>query len=355
MRIPGLKKRIPVTFDLSLPVLIAILVYAIGFRYVPVFLYAGDVVYFGIGLLAAAGILASILFHEFGHAFAAARQGLHVRRIHLFALGGMAELQQRPLFSHQERLIALGGPAFSLLLAAFFGLPFWSSLHPLASVVASLLASTNLLLVVANILPVYPLDGGRVLRSLLWTEKRSFLEASALTYRVSSIMLALLCFVAFLVFLSGWSRYAYGLAAWLFYLGYMVISSKPDLLRIPAKDALLLSLTGRETTDETISRCGARFGYARAAIIPVFENEQCIGFHSTTGGVSELISIQHLIPGMFLDRNNLQTWTKEVEFHAEIVPVFEQGKLTGLADANELRFWLLQGYEARFRTLQQPD
>ena len=121
-----------------------------------------------LGVVFLVGVFASVLLHEFGHALTARHYGIRTRRIVLWPVGGVAQLEGQPGSPRQELHIALAGPAVNFVLAAglfatvsLFGLP-WSGL------LASLMIA-NLTLGLFNLVPAFPMDGGRVLRAVLAT------------------------------------------------------------------------------------------------------------------------------------------------------------------------------------------
>jgi stage IV sporulation protein FB len=128
-----------------------------------------------IGLLA---LFACVLLHEFGHIFAAKRYGIHTPDVILLPIGGVARLSRIPEEPRQEIVIALAGPAVNLVIAAaiFAGLavtgyePLGWLRQPFSAIegppLVSLMA-VNLLLLVFNLAPAFPMDGGRVLRALI--------------------------------------------------------------------------------------------------------------------------------------------------------------------------------------------
>lgn len=126
--------------------------------------------YWWIGLTASALLFASVMAHELGHAFVATRLGIPVRDITLFIFGGAARLGREPRRARDELLIALAGPAVSLLLAVSFA-GLWSAGSGLAEPYRALfgwLAAANAILGVFNLIPGFPMDGGRVVRAVLW-------------------------------------------------------------------------------------------------------------------------------------------------------------------------------------------
>jgi Zn-dependent protease len=137
---------------------------------------------------AGAGLfLGSLLAHEIGHALVARRAGLRVRGITLWLLGGVAQLEDEPANPRDELRVAIVGPAVSLALAGAFGLAAAAlsvvGAPAVAVIVAAWLALGNVALAVFNLLPAAPLDGGRVLRGLLWRHHGNRVRASVTATR----------------------------------------------------------------------------------------------------------------------------------------------------------------------------
>ncbi len=122
-----------------------------------------------VGILAALGLFVSVALHELGHAYAAMRYGIGVESITLWILGGLARLSEFPKEWNREFWIAVAGPATSLLLAGvcLLSLSYIPTSAPVAVFVVGWLAVTNVVLTVFNMVPAFPVDGGRVLRALL--------------------------------------------------------------------------------------------------------------------------------------------------------------------------------------------
>jgi Zn-dependent protease len=121
------------------------------------------------GLMASLLFFVSILLHELGHAVVALKNGLRTRSITLFIFGGVAQLEGEPRDGRAEFWMAAAGPLVSLGLAGLFhvcaSLPF---LGPSTVAVAEYLALINLMLALFNLVPAFPMDGGRLLRGALW-------------------------------------------------------------------------------------------------------------------------------------------------------------------------------------------
>jgi Zn-dependent protease/predicted transcriptional regulator len=159
------------------------------------------------GVAAAFGILFSIVFHELSHSLVARHFGLPMGAITLFIFGGVAEMKEEPANPKVEFLMSVAGPLASLLLALLFlsferfaaaiGLPL-----PLIGV-GSYLSYINFLLAVFNLIPAFPLDGGRMLRAALWFWRKDLLGATQTASQIGSGFGLALIFLGVLAFLQG--------------------------------------------------------------------------------------------------------------------------------------------------------
>ncbi|MHB9287635.1 site-2 protease family protein [Halobacteriales archaeon Cl-PHB] len=141
-----------------------------------------------IGIAGAVGLFASVAVHELGHAFVARRYDIEVEAITLWILGGLASLTQFPREWRREFWIAVAGPVTSLVVAG----GSWAVLQtlpagsPTVVFVVGWLALTNVVLAVFNMLPAFPMDGGRVLRALL-ARRRPYVQATRIAARIGTI------------------------------------------------------------------------------------------------------------------------------------------------------------------------
>ncbi len=179
-----------------------------------------------LGALCALVLFASVLAHELAHALVARRFGVRTEAITLFLFGGVATLEAEPPTPTAETLIALAGPALSALLglAAFGGLAALDRLAPAASAsppatVGAYLALANGVLAAFNLVPAYPMDGGRVLRALLWRRRGDRARATVVAARAGTAFALL--FVAAGVFITAATRnWTYG---WYVVLGAFLL------------------------------------------------------------------------------------------------------------------------------------
>ena len=146
--------------------------------------------YWAMGVAGAVGLFLSIILHELSHSLVARRFGIPMRGITLFIFGGVAEMSEEPPSAKAEFLTAVIGPVSSLLTAAaFYGLlragesAGWP---PAVNGVLFYLVWVNVILALFNLLPAFPLDGGRVFRSALWLWKKDLRWATMISSRVGS-------------------------------------------------------------------------------------------------------------------------------------------------------------------------
>jgi Zn-dependent protease/CBS domain-containing protein len=123
---------------------------------------------FVLGTVAAVGLFLSVLLHEFGHSLTARRYGYGIKSITLWLFGGVAQFEENPDDWRAELVISIAGPAVSVLLGVLFGgVAIAVTLPDTVAFVVGYLALMNVVLAVFNMLPGFPMDGGRVLRALL--------------------------------------------------------------------------------------------------------------------------------------------------------------------------------------------
>jgi Zn-dependent protease len=169
----------------------------------------------GIAVAACCALLlfASVIAHEFAHALIARAYGVRTNAITLFLFGGIATLESEPPTPRSEVAIALAGPAMSALLAALaFGMLALierfvpGSLGALVAMVAAYLALANAVLALFNLVPAFPMDGGRVLRAAVWHVRKSRAAATGAASIVGLVLAASL--------VAGGSIAAFALRSW---------------------------------------------------------------------------------------------------------------------------------------------
>ncbi len=161
---------IPIGLDYSWFVVFTLFTWMLARSYYPAeFKHWPLLLYWFMGAATTIMLFASVLLNELGHSVVALRYKIPVRSITLFLFGGVAQIGTEPPSAIAEFLIAIAGPIVSLALAVFFYTvtPLAAGIGPLFGL-AKYLAYINLALVLFNLIPGYPLDGGRVFRAILW-------------------------------------------------------------------------------------------------------------------------------------------------------------------------------------------
>ena len=220
---------IPVQFDLTFLLVLPLFAWIIGRdlrQFIAAFeldvnvvpLTTGITPYL-LGLMAAIGLFSSILVHELGHSLVGRRFNLKVRSITLWVLGGMAQFERIPRQKGTEAVMAIAGPLTSIAVAgaAWVLLESTGGFHDGLRFLLTYLIYMNILLTAFNLIPALPLDGGRVLRSLLamWLPYSLATRIAVFLGRVLAILLGLtgllqtniwLMLIAFFIYMAGSSE-----------------------------------------------------------------------------------------------------------------------------------------------------
>jgi Zn-dependent protease/CBS domain-containing protein len=210
----------PIFIDLSWFVIVLLIVWSLATNLFPQF-YEGlqASTYWWMGLAGAMGLFISILAHELGHAVVARRFDVPIRGITLFIFGGVAEMTKEPPSAKAEFLVAIAGPVVSVIIGIVCytaGAYFETSLAAPIVGVLWYLGIINGIVVVFNMIPAFPLDGGRVLRSILWHFNGSLRRSTRITASIGSgfgLVLILLGVISFVGgnFIGGMWQFLIGL------------------------------------------------------------------------------------------------------------------------------------------------
>lgn len=201
--------------------------------------------YWWMGVGGMVGLFVSIVLHELAHSLVARQYGIPMHGITLFIFGGVAEMTEEPKNAKSELLMAIAGPITSVIIGlALLGL-YWavqaSWSDPVQGVLIYL-GFLNLILAGFNLLPAFPLDGGRVLRSILWTWKGDLRWATRITSRIGSGFGIVLIVFGVVNFMSG--NFIGGV--WMFLIGMF--------LRSVAQQAYQQLLIRKSLEGDTIDR-----------------------------------------------------------------------------------------------------
>ena len=179
---------IPISIHPLWLVIVALITWSLGSTYYPDEVSGiAPAAAYGLGLASALLLFASILLHELGHAVVARRYGVEIEGIELWLLGGVAKMKGAAHRPEEELRFALAGPGVTVVIAVVFGLATVALPSSTPDAVIALLgyqALINAAILVFNMLPAFPLDGGRVLRAIIWQRTGNFEQATARAARV---------------------------------------------------------------------------------------------------------------------------------------------------------------------------
>ncbi|MFW6102046.1 MAG: CBS domain-containing protein [Chloroflexota bacterium] len=247
------------------------------------------VTYWITGVVAALLLFGSVLIHELAHSLVARARGMTVNSITLFIFGGVSNLEEEPEKPKIELAMSIVGPLASLALAGIF----WGLLQlvgdqqsPLAATFAYL-ALINALLAGFNLLPGFPLDGGRVLRSILWYRTGSLVKATNIAATVGRFM--------------GWGLIAFGLfqifagnlgGIWFAFIGWFLSSSadasrreitlREQLSGVRVKDIMTTNPEGIDPDTTVAELVSNVFRKQHGRAVPVCKNDQVLGIVTVT-------------------------------------------------------------------------
>jgi Zn-dependent protease len=254
--------------------------------------------YWAMGGVAALLLFASVLLHELGHSLVALRYRIPISQITLFIFGGVAQMRKEPPHPLAEFLIAIAGPIVSFLLAGLcLGLvaflewiPAGVSLHGLTAL-GTLLGMVNTQLGLFNLLPGFPLDGGRALRAGLWAWSKDYYRATS-----QAALVGLLFGVSFGLFgalllvggLSGTTSSSLASSGgWIVLLGAFLFSAargsrkqaaiRSSLASVPVRELMVanvVALSPDLTVEEAVNQYFLPYGYGG---FPVVQDGRLIG------------------------------------------------------------------------------
>ena len=211
---------IPIGLDYSWFLIFALFTWSLAVNYYPVeFKNWPEALYWLMGAVTAVMLFASVLLHELGHSVVALRYKIPVRSITLFIFGGIARIGAEPPSASAEFFIAVAGPVVSLLLAVLFSVlkPLFTGFETLTGLV-TYLAYINFALVLFNLIPGFPLDGGRVFRAIIWKLTHNMRRATVIAANTGRFFGFFFIFSGVMLMFSG--NFIGGL--WLAFIGWFL-------------------------------------------------------------------------------------------------------------------------------------
>ena len=197
---------IDINIHISWLIILVFLTFSLATGWFPI-TYPGSstATYYLLGFIASILLFVSVLLHELAHSFVARSRGLQVKSIVLFIFGGVSNIEQEPQTPGIEFSMAFVGPLVSLLIGVVcYGLLLLvRGTHSLIVPILSYLALMNIILGIFNLIPGFPLDGGRVLRSIIWKATGNFQTATNITTFVGQAFAYLIILWGILLFFAG--------------------------------------------------------------------------------------------------------------------------------------------------------
>lgn len=179
-------------------------------------------IYLTMGLVTSLLFFGSVLAHELGHSWVALKDGIPVRGITLFIFGGVAQIEREARTPASEFRIAIAGPATSLLLAGFFYILYsLDKKLPYLAAPSEYLMRINFMLALFNLIPGFPLDGGRVLRAGVWAWNKDLRKATRVAAVIGQVIAYVFIGIGILSLFQG--QFSNGL--WLIFIGWFLQST----------------------------------------------------------------------------------------------------------------------------------
>ncbi len=285
------------------------------------------------GLLTTFGLFLSVFGHELAHALMGRAEGIEIEEIVLHPFGGLARLKREPDSPRAEFRIAAAGPAASFLfaLASYAGMYLTRWGASAAWAILLLVSAGNLMLALFNLLPGYPLDGGRVLRAFLWHRTKELPQATrTVSLFGQMIALVVMLFGVFMAF-----RYqAYFMAVWSVLVGLFLWDAARAVLR--AQEA---AAAGGATAARTVSEIMvAPFAVEPDTLVSYFVDSVLPLHRQEVMPVARRRRLHGLLALADLKKLPRERWhtTRVSEVMRPVAPQFFVGPSATLAHADEL-------------------
>jgi Zn-dependent protease len=261
---------IEIQLDYSWFLIFALVTWTLAIGYFPAEFSWPRWEYWVVGLITSLFFFVSVLLHELGHSVVALHYGIPVRGINLFIFGGVSQIEEEPSSAGVEFLLAIVGPMVSFVLAGvFYGLQLiFTSYAPFVAL-ARYLAYINALLGIFNLIPGFPLDGGRVFRSIVWAITGSPHKATSVAGTLGRIIgFALILFGVYEVITGNFIN-----GLWIGFIGWFLQSAAQSEMQQQQIQDLL---SGR--------RVSQAMSYDYASVTPEMTLQQLIDQHILGNG-----------------------------------------------------------------------
>ena len=245
--------QIPIRLHFSLVLVFFLIAWTLAYGFMPQYSPGMNPVNYWIMSIAGTIILfLSVLLHELSHSIVAKSYGIRVRQIMLFIFGGVSDIEEEPKEFKKEFKMAIVGPAVSLVLSTIFAVFWWITSIPITSSSTDDFYNTaltmingiffyssflNLILGIFNLVPAFPMDGGRILRSLLFSRNKNYDKSTRIAVRIGVIISYVFFGLGILIILSG----SFVSGMWIILIGWFLQNGAQsymyqyDIMRILSK------------------------------------------------------------------------------------------------------------------------
>ncbi len=285
-----------VRIDLSWLILAFLIVWSLAVGLFPhLYKNLSNTLYWAMSIIGGLGLFMSVIFHELCHSLIARHYGISIRGITLFVFGGVAQMEDEPRNPKSEFFMAIVGPISSVILGTIFyvikSFAAFNNWHLSVIGITSYLTYINWVLAGFNLIPAFPLDGGRVLRAILWTFKKNLRWATRIASTIGSAFSYLMMFFGIIQFFLG--DYLSGI--WIFMIGMFLQGA-------------------------------TQASYKQLIIRQVLEVEKVSKLMQTNPiTVAPLMTIQELVDNYIY------------KYHFKMFPVAQDGDLTGCITTKEVK------------------
>lgn len=225
--------EIPIKLHFSLVLVFFLIAWTLAYGFMPQYSPGmNQINYWIMSIIGAIILFLSVLIHELSHSIVARSYGIRVRQIMLFIFGGVSDIEEEPKDFKKEFKMAIAGPAVSLVLSVIFSIFWWitsvlntASLDDFSKTVLIMTngilfysSILNLILGIFNLVPAFPMDGGRILRSLLFSRNKNYDKSTRIAVRIGVIMSYVFFGFGILTILSG----SFVSGIWIILIGWFI-------------------------------------------------------------------------------------------------------------------------------------
>jgi Zn-dependent protease/CBS domain-containing protein len=341
---------IDIIIDYSWVLIFGLITLSLGQQYTTTHGDWSTPVRWGLAFVTSLLFFASVLAHELAHSAVSQAQGIPVPRITLFIFGGVSQISEEPRTAVNEFLMALVGPATSLLLAVVFGAIYFATGQglPVINAAAGWLAGINLLLALFNLLPAFPLDGGRVLRAIVWGITSNLRRATQVAVGAGILLSWLMIGLGLWNVLNG--NWVNGI--WLAFIGWFLQGAAVQEGRVTVVHDILRGHAVREVLDSDCARVSPQLtveAFVNDAAIPsgrrcfvVAEDNRFLGLLTThrvnevprdrwgTTQVADVMIRPEALLTAHLDEDLTDALDRMGQADINQMPVIDNGVMVGL-------------------------